>query len=288
MKDEPESKPCTVQGLSSAPKAASLILSAEEMSLTMSKIVACKADAAAWRLLLLGLLAGLYIGFGSHLFLVAMQAGMGRIVGGAVFGLGLVLVVVAGAELFTGNAVMATGILERDCSLSKMLRNWIWVYLGNMAGSLLLVFLVLKSGLLSCDGAPTALGGFAAGVAAAKLELTFEEAFCRGILCNILVVSAVNMAILARDIVSKIFCCILPIMAFVASGYEHCVANMYLIPAGLAAKGVPLADHLAIFRNLLPVTLGNILGGIGIIILYPNRFRQLLALLQRRPAARQP
>jgi len=152
------------------------------------------------------------------------------------------------------------------------------VYVGNLAGALLLVSLVGASGLLFRHGAPTEVGALAAKVAEAKLELSFGEAFCRGILCNMLVVLALIMSSISKDIISKIACCILPIMAFVASGFEHCVANMYLIPAGLLAMQAGIADHAAIIWNLIPVTLGNIIGGICILMLHPNRIRQLIVL----------
>jgi len=255
-------------------------LSNREVSQRISALGIKKANTKNWQLLLLGLLAGAYIGVGAHLFLVAMQAGMGRIVSGAVFGVGLVLVVVAGAELFTGNIIMVVGTITRQFSLAQMLRNWIVVYVGNMSGSFLLVFLVWHSGLLVRNGSPTELGAFAAQTAAAKLQLSFSEAFCRGILCNMLVVLAIIMAILSKDVISKIACCVLPIMAFVASGFEHCVANMYLLPAGLSASGMPVADQTVILQNLVPVTLGNIVGGIGILLLHPNSIRQILVLVK--------
>jgi len=253
-------------------------LSGKEVTQKISMLGIKKANTQPWQLALLGILAGVYIGIGAHLFLVAMQAGMGRIVSGAVFGVGLVLVVVAGAELFTGNVIMVVGALTGLVPIGKMLRNWAAVYAGNLIGAFLLVFLVGASGLLSRQGAPTELGAFAATVAEAKLKMSFGEAFCRGILCNMLVVLAIIMSMLSKDIISKIACCILPIMAFVASGYEHCVANMYLIPAGLLAKNAGLMDHAAIIRNLVPVTLGNIVGGISILVLHPNRIRQFLVL----------
>ena len=253
-------------------------LSYKQATQAISMLGIKKANTEPWQLLLLGLLAGLYIGVGSHLFLVAMQAGMGRIASGAVFGVGLVLVVVAGAELFTGNIIMVVAALTGRLPFGKMLQNWAVVYLGNLAGALLLVFLVGASGLLVRQGAPTELGAFAAKVAEAKLNLSFGEAFCRGILCNMLVVLSLIMASISKDIISKIACCILPIMAFVASGFEHCVANMYLIPAGLLSKQAGLMDHAAILWNLIPVTLGNIVGGISILMLHPNRIRQLIVL----------
>ena len=253
-------------------------LSYKQATQAISLLGIKKANTEPWQLLLLGILAGLYIGIGSHLFLVAMQAGMGRIVSGAVFGVGLVLVVVAGAELFTGNIIMVVAALTGRLPFGKMLQNWAVVYIGNLAGALLLVALVGTSGLLFRHGTPTEIGAFAAKVAEAKLELSFGEAFCRGILCNMLVVLALIMSSISKDIISKIACCILPIMAFVASGFEHCVANMYLIPAGLLARQAGIADHAAIIWNLIPVTLGNIVGGICILMLHPNRIRQLIVL----------
>jgi formate/nitrite transporter len=253
-------------------------LTPQEFSQTISALGIRKANTKAWQLCLLGLLAGLYISVGSHLFLVAMQAGMGRLVGGAAFSVGLVLVVVAGAELFTGNIIMVVGTLTRQFSVNRMMRNWLVVYLGNLSGALLFVALIQASGLLFRDGSITPLGQVAGEIAVAKLQLSFVEAFVRGILCNMLVVLAIIMTILAKDIISKIACCMLPIMAFVASGFEHSIANMYLIPAGMLAQGSSWSGLWESFRNIGPVTLGNIVGGLAILILHPNRIRQLLLL----------
>ncbi len=257
-------------------------LSQKEVGKSISLLGIKKANTKSWQLFLLGVLAGIYIAIGAHLFLVSMQAGMGKIVSGAVFSVGLVLVVVAGAELFTGNIIMIIGTITRQFSFLKMLRNWLAVYLGNFAGSLLFLWLIWLSGFLEQNNMPTDLGSFAAKISETKLALSFGEAFARGILCNMLVILAIVMAIIAKDIISKIFCCILPIMAFVASGYEHCVANMYLIPAGLLAKGVPLHQQVIIFKNIIPVTLGNIVGGIGILLMHPNRIRQLGELMLKK------
>ncbi|MFA6291186.1 MAG: formate/nitrite transporter family protein [Victivallales bacterium] len=254
------------------------VLTPGEYSRTFSSLGIKKANTRTWQQLLLGLLAGLYISVGSHLFLEAMNAGMGRIWAGAVFGVGLVLVVVAGAELFTGNIIMVIGTITRQFSLARMLRNWIAVYGGNLAGAYLFALMVWAAGIFGTPDKLTDMGTWAVKVAEAKLSLTFGQAFLRGVLCNMLVILAIIMSLMSKDIVSKIVCCILPIMAFVASGFEHCVANMYLIPAGLLAKGVPLVDQAVIWHNILPVTLGNIVGGVGILILHPNRIRQLAML----------
>jgi formate/nitrite transporter len=257
-------------------------LSYKEATRAISLLGIKKANFEPWQQFLLGVLAGLYIGVGSHLFLVALQAGAGRIIGGAVFSVGLVLVVVAGAELFTGNIIMVVAALTRRILLRKVLQNWAVVYFGNVVGALLFLGLVQASGLLARQGAPTEVGAVAAAVAQAKLSLSFGEAFCRGVLCNVLVILALIMSSLAKDILSKIACCVLPIMAFVASGFEHCVANLYLIPAGLLVQHAGAAEYAAVLRNLVPVTLGNVVGGIGILMFHPNRIRQLILLTKGR------
>jgi len=226
-------------------------------------------------------LAGLYISFGGHLFLVALSEGMGKVMGGAVFSVGLVLVVIAGAELFTGNIIMVIGTFSRLFAFRKLLRNWIAVYIGNFVGAFTFAILIWQSGLFGSDAGLNNLGAIAVKVAETKLTLTFEQCFIRGMFCNMLVVLAIIMAMMAKDITSKILCCILPIMTFVACGFEHCVANMFLIPIGLFAKGVPVLGQAVIFRNILPVTLGNIVGGVLILLIHPNRIRQISFLLQR-------
>ena len=241
-----------------------------------------KANTKTWQLLLLGVLAGLYIGFGGQLFLVSLASGAGKIVGATLFSVGLVLVVVAGAELFTGNIVILIGVLGGAVKKRQMLRNWGSVYVGNAVGSILLALLIYWSGLLGTPRASTAVGEVAGRVAEAKLAIPFMEAFARGILCNVLVILAIIMSVVAKDIVSKIFCIILPITCFVACGFEHCVANMYLIPLGLLAKGTLASDGWSMWSNILPVTLGNIVGGLAILLVHPNRIRQIQALLQKK------
>jgi formate/nitrite transporter len=253
-------------------------LSSAEYARKISALGIRKANTQWWQLLVLGLLAGLYIGIGAHLFLVAMAEGMGRLVAGAVFAVGLALVVIAGAELFTGNIIMLVGAVTRLFSFRKLLRNWGIVYAGNFLGALMLAWLVWRSGLLGKPGGLNALGELAARTAETKISLPFVESFIRGVLCNMLVILAIIMATIAKDVISKIVCCVLPIMAFVASGFEHCVANMYLIPLGFLAKGLSLGEQAAMFQNLVPVTLGNIVGGVFILFIHPNRIRQLAHL----------
>ncbi len=255
-------------------------LSNLELDKRISTLGIKKANSRVWQLLLLGFLAGVYIGFGGQMSLVALEQGMGRLAAGVAFSLGLILVVIAGAELFTGNVLMVIGALGRQVSLRGLLRNWLIVYIGNFIGAMALVAAVWHSGVLGRAGTLNNLGELAASVATAKIALSFTEAFLRGLLCNILVLLAIIMSTIAKDVVSKIFAIIFPIAAFVACGFEHSIANMYLIPIGLAAKGSSLYGYIASFRNILPVTLGNIVGGLLILVLHPNRIRQIVYLLK--------
>lgn len=231
------------------------------------------------RLTILGFFAGVYIGFGAQLAIMVTHdlaafvgVGMSKLIGGAVFSVGLMFVVVAGAELFTGNNLIFLSVLDRQVTVRKLLRNWTIVYFANLVGSLLLVLLMYYSDLWKTDGG--LVGTKALSIANAKVNLTFLQAFVRGILCNWLVCLAVWMAVSARTVVGKVFAVFFPITAFVASGFEHSVANMFFIPLGLALKGqtaivtaAGLTDKLAhlnvggMVMNLIPVTLGNIVGG---------------------------
>ena len=223
------------------------------------------------RTVVLSLLAGFYIAFGAELATVVtsdaashLGLGVSRLLGGSVFSLGLMLVVVCGAELFTGNSLLAKAALQGRIPWRKLAENWGLVLLGNFAGSLFFAWLMTETGLWRSGQ----VGAHAVGIAAAKCQLDYGPAFVRGILCNWLVCLAVFMATAARDIVSKLLACYVPIMAFVASGFEHNVANMYFIPAGLfidRAMGTQTAGLTwgnFLIGNLLPVTLGNIVGGV--------------------------
>jgi len=257
-------------------------LSPEETHHTISALGIKKANTKIWQLFFLGILAGLYIALGAQVFLVALQQGMGKVVGGAVFSVGLVLVVVAGAELFTGNLVMIVGAIGGHFRFRRIYRNWITVYCGNLVGSVLAALLIWHSGLLGTVENLNELGQLSARVADAKLAIPFVPAIIRGFFCNILVILAILLATISKDIISKIACCMLPIMTFVACGFEHCIANLYLIPLGLFAKGVPLVEHYVLFQNVIPVTIGNILGGLFILLIHPNRLRQLGMLRHTR------
>lgn len=219
------------------------------------------------RTVVLSLLAGFYIAFGAQLMtMVTFEAathlgtGMARFVGGSVFSVGLMLVVLCGAELFTGNLLLVKSALHAAVPWGAILRSWFVVLLGNLAGALIFVALMYATGL------DAVYGPHAVAIASGKTRLPFVAAFARGVLCNWLVCLAVFMATAARDVPGKILACYVPIMTFVASGFEHSVANMYFIPYGIlvnTAAVAPIAglDWGGFWANLLPVTLGNVAGG---------------------------
>ncbi len=251
-----------------------------------------KAEGKTLRLLIWALLAGAYIAFGAqasqmvsfNLLADPSSLGVGRLVSAAVFPVGLMMVVLCGAELFTGNCLMIIGVLDRKIRISGMLRNWVLVYLGNFLGALLVVALMKSTGLWETGSG--LLGASVIKTAQAKVQLSFGQAFVRGILCNWLVCLAVWMSTGARETVSKIFAIWFCIGLFVISGFEHSIANMYFIPAGIAAAADSGLAQLAgcdvsvltvgnfLVKNLLPVTLGNILGGglfVGMVYWFTGR-----------------
>lgn len=251
-----------------------------------------KAEGKTSRLLIWALLAGAYIAFGAqasqmvsfNLLADPDSLGVGRLVSAAVFPVGLMMVVLCGAELFTGNCLMIIGVLDRKIQISGMLRNWVLVYLGNFLGALLVVALMKSTGLWETGSG--LLGASVIKTAQAKVQLSFGQAFVRGILCNWLVCLAVWMSTGARETVSKIFAIWFCIGLFVISGFEHSIANMYFIPAGITAAADSGLAQLAgcdvsvltvgnfLVKNLLPVTLGNILGGglfVGMVYWFTGR-----------------
>jgi formate transporter len=217
--------------------------------------------------LTLGILAGAFIAFGSMLYTVTItgsELGFGptRLLGGVAFSLGLILVIIGGAELFTGNSLIVMAWASRRIGMAALLRNWALVYVGNLIGAVATAVLVHLSGVLTLgDGA---VGGTADMIAIAKTSLDPVQAFVRGILCNILVCLAVWMCFAARSVSGKIAVIVLPITAFVALGFEHSIANMYLIPIGMLHQSGTI-DVMALLANLLPVTAGNIVGG-GVLV----------------------
>lgn len=256
-------------------------LSPREITESYVAIGAGKTTLKAYQLFVLGVLAGAFIAFASEGSNVAIHTiesiGLGKALAGALFSTGLMLVVVAGGELFTGNCLMVISCLQKKATWSGMLRNWLWVYAGNFVGSLLLAWCILQSGQLGFSSGM--LGGFTIKTAAYKTGLSFTNAFYMGILCNWLVCLAVWMSFAAKDIAGKLLAIFFPIWLFITSGFEHCVANMYYISAGLMAKNNPewVASAISLgssaekidgltwtsffTSNLLPVTLGNIVGG---------------------------
>lgn len=216
--------------------------------------------------LTLAVLAGAFIAFGGMFFTVAVtgsELGFGptRVLGGVAFSLGLILVVVGGAELFTGNSLIVMAWADGRITGRAVARNWALVYAGNLIGALGTAVMVHLSGVLSLDGGTVA--ETAQAIAAAKVALGPVEAFFRGVLCNVLVCLAVWMCFAAHSVSGKVLAIVFPITAFVALGFEHSVANMYLIPIGaMQAGGIGPGGFLA---NLVPVTLGNMVGG-GVLV----------------------
>jgi len=228
---------------------------------------------------ILAILAGIYIGFGGVFStLVATQTnsvwpyGFVKMLQGLVFSLGLILVIIGGAELFTGNMLMIIPFLQRKISIGELLRNWGSVYLGNFIGSLILAMMIVLSGFPNFSNG--LVGETMVKIADAKLHYSFLQAFMLGTLCNILVCLAVWLCYAANSLVDKAVAIIFPVSAFIAAGFEHSIANMYLIPAGLLIKSLnptlfsqvavdPSAFSLVNFltQNLIPVTLGNMIGG---------------------------
>jgi formate transporter FocA len=213
---------------------------------------------------------------GAAAFTTTLPYGVNRLLAGLVFCLGLILVVVGGAELFTGNNLIVMAWASGKVSTAALLRNWLIVYLGNFVGSLgtVLVMFFSKQYMFSSG----AVGLTALNIAKSKVELGFIQAIALGIMCNALVCLAVWMTFSARSTTDKILAIIFPISAFVAAGFEHSIANMYFIPIGLAIKqwadpkfwesiGKTATDYSSItwgsflINNLLPVTIGNIIGG---------------------------
>ena len=254
------------------------MLSPKEVAERYVSIGKGKAALPVGRMLALGMLAGAFIALaavGANTALSTVQnPSLGKLAAACVVPGGLAMVLLAGSELFTGNCLLVIPLLQKEIGWGGMLRNWFFVYLGNLLGSLLIVALASGGGqwgLFSGQLAVTTIK-----VAAAKVGLSFPAAFCLGVCCNFLVCIAVWISFAADSVGGKLAGLFFPIMLFVLSGFEHSVANMYYIPAGLAAAANPGFATLAaeagvdmsgltwgafFLRNLLPVTLGNIAGG---------------------------
>jgi Formate/nitrite family of transporters len=239
------------------------------------------------KMIISGFIAGVFIALASYGSLVGAHGllsteakyGLGKFISGIIFTTGLIMVLISGGDLFTGNSLLFMGLLDKKITLKKMLKNWFFVYIGNMLGSLAVVILVY---LTKTPQHNEILSQVSLSYAITKTNLGFVEAFSLGILCNILVASAVWMSYSTHSVEGRIWAIFFPIMLFITSGYEHCVANMFYIPFGILLKndfapsmlasGKTTLEALAnlningfIINSLLPVTLGNIIGGCGFV-----------------------
>lgn len=255
----------------------------DEMALKAENLGVKKANSPRIMVLWLAILAGVFIALGSVFYTTTITGligvwpyGIAKLVGGLVFCLGLILVIVGGAELFTGNALIVMAWAAKKIKIGMVLKNWALVYVGNFIGAISMVILMFfTQQYLFNDGK---VGVNVLEIAHAKCQLGFVQAIALGIMCNLLVCLAVWLCFSARTTTDKILAIIFPITAFVAAGFEHSIANMYFIPAGLMLNefaapefwemaSLQSADfnHLTwnnfIFKNLVPVTIGNIIGG---------------------------
>lgn len=246
-----------------------------------------KAGGSAPTVLVLGVLAGAFIALGA-VFSTSISPGAAealgwgpaRLLSGLVFSVGLILVVVGGAELFTGNNLIVMAWASGRVPTRRLLRNWVLVYVGNLVGAVGTAALVAASGQLTFGQG--AVGATALSIARHKLALGFGEAVLLGILCNALVCLAVWLAMSARSTTDRILAVVPPVAAFVAAGFEHCVANMYFVPVALFSRSTAPASFWTdigsepgawgdltwsafLLANLVPVTLGNIVGGSGLV-----------------------
>lgn len=254
----------------------------QEMATRAEYVGVRKAEAPALTLFALSIMAGAFIALGA-VFATTIWAGtatdwpygVSRLLGGLVFCLGLILVVVGGAELFTGNNLIVMAWASGKVSTRALLRNWGIVYVGNFIGSFGTAVLVFLGRQYTAGGG--LVGEMALKIAAGKVNLGFTQALALGVLCNLLVCLAVWLTFSARSVVDKISAIIFPIAAFVAAGFEHSIANMYFVPFGLLIKafdqgfvataaehGIELSEltwSAFLVKNLVPVTIGNIIGG---------------------------
>lgn len=266
--------------------------SPQQIAERVDSLGVAKARLPLLSMVMLGMLAGAFIGLGALYYTLvvsdaALSFAASRVLGGVCFSLGLLLVVVAGAELFTGNNLLAMAWAGGKVSTAEVLRNWAVVCLANFAGAAGLALLVYLSGHASLNGGE--VGQTYMKIAAAKSTMPVTELFFRGALCNVLVCMAVWMVLAGRTVIDKFVAIVLPISAFVAAGFEHSIANMYFFPLALLLKGGGIAlpagaeaiTLWAMFRNLGPVILGNIAGGSVLVAL-------VYYVIYLRPARRAP
>jgi formate transporter len=229
-----------------------------------------KANNTVGRTFVLAIMAGIMIGMGA-LFMTFVKAdktlgfAASSILGGLCFSLGLMCVIIAGSELFTGNCLMVIAAGSKRISWGAVVKNWVTVWIGNFAGSLILVGIVFGCGLMGTQAGDNTIGAQMVSVASGKIGLDPSQIFFRGIMCNLLVCLAVWMGFAGRTVIDKVFTSIFPVMAFVAMGFEHCVANMFFLPMGVIASqsgyGAVVLTWGGVFYNIGFATLGNIVGG---------------------------
>ena len=250
--------------------------SPKEIANNYVPIGAAKTKIPSIKLFCLAVMAGIFVAIAGAAATTAAvsvpYASVGKLIGACIFPAGLAMVILAGSELFTGNCLIIISVLEKKATIMGMLKNLVIVYIGNFAGSILLSAMLAYSHVFSLFS--EGLAQSCVSTAVGKVTLSFSDAFLKGILCNIFVCLAVWMAFAAKTAAGKIAALFYPILVFVLCGFEHCVANMCYIPSGLFAKSIYGIDAPALtwkafaVNNLIPVTLGNIVGGVFIGAMY--------------------
>lgn len=265
--------------------------SPKEIAERVETVGVAKTQLPFLSLLMLGILAGAFIGLGALYFVLiksdaTLGFATGQVLGGVAFSLGLILVIVAGAELFTGNNLLAMAWADGKVSTFDLLKNWLIVCCANFIGAAGLAVLVFYSGHLEMNNG--AIETQYIKIAVSKCSLPFWTAFFRGVLCNILVCMAVWMALAGRSVFDKAVAIVFPISAFVAAGFEHSIANMYIIPMAMLVKAtgtnganMDVINWVGFFSNLVPVILGNLIGGsvlVGLVyyIIYLRKLKTLI------------
>jgi len=254
-----------------------------QIALRIDRVATAKAKLSFAQTFILGILAGVYIGIGAQFATLVisdstLHFGLNSLIAGIVFSLGLMLVVIGGAELFTGNCLVIMGYISKRITTRELLNNWSISFIGNFVGSLTLVCWMYKTHQF--EFFHNMVGAKALLIANTKVNLTFKAALARGVLCNAMVCLAIWLCVSGRSAADKVLSIVFPIGGFVASGFEHCVANMYFIPMGVVLRKNPAvvaaAEKMAgktldlsqltwkgfFINNLVPVTLGNIVGGV--------------------------
>ncbi len=260
--------------------------SPKEIAHRVKTVGVAKARLPLLSMLLLGILAGAFIGLGALYFVIvksdaSLSFAVSQLLSGLAFSLGLILVIVAGAELFTGNNLLAMAWADKQITSYELLKNWSVICLANFLGATGLAVLVFLSGHTEMNGG--AIADKYLLIAAAKCSLPFWSAFFKGVLCNVFVCLAVWMALAGRTVIDKAIAIVFPISAFVAAGFEHSIANMYIVPLAMLVKtfgtSTVIADSVSwmgLLSNLVPVILGNLIGGsvlVGLIyhVIYRRR-----------------